>query len=94
MDNQGMTFRESLFMFAFILAIGALLACGLAVKAIAASLPLIVLALGVSGSLVLVTGTHCLIKLRQHRLRELERLYQVEAPKVSVIEAVKRRLPQ
>lgn len=92
MDNQEMTFRESLFMFALFLAVGAIIACSLAVNAIAASLPLIVLSLGVSGSLLLVTGTHCLLKLRQQRLRELERLYQVKAPKVGLIENVRRKL--
>ena len=59
MDDNNLSFRESAFLFLMLLATGAVIACSLALHAIAASLPYIILAGAGSVCLIAFTVTKC-----------------------------------
>lgn len=69
MDNDGMSFRESLFMALMFLGVAGFLACSLALHAIAANLPWIILAGAAGFCLAVVTVTKCYLRVIEARER-------------------------
>lgn len=68
-DDNGMSFRESLFIALMFLGVAGFLACSLALHAIAANLPWIILAGAGGFCLAVVTVTKCYLRVIEARER-------------------------
>jgi cation transporter-like permease len=65
MDNSSLSFRESVFLLLMLMLTGGFIACSVALHAIAANLPYLILALVGSGCLVAFTVTKCAVMLTE-----------------------------
>lgn len=70
-----MSFKDLLVM----LLLMAIIAIALAIDSIVTALPLVILAIGVSASLIIVTTTTCIIRYKRWQLEQHEKFY-IEQP--------------
>lgn len=81
MEDNSLSFRESIFLFLMLLTIGACLAFSLALHALAASIPWIIMAIAGGVCLITLTVTRCYLMI------EARRRHYLDEPHYDYIEA-------